>query len=76
MVQAADELPGLTPFTAYGLALTILPMRASITLIVLAALLAACGYKGPLYLPPEKPVAQKPAPQPASENENKKPSSR
>lgn len=51
-------------------------MRAPLTLIVLAALLVACGYKGPLYLPPpEKPEAQKPAPQPAPENENKKPPS-
>ncbi len=50
-------------------------MRASITLIVLVALLAACGYKGPLYLPQEKPVAQKPAPQPAPDNEKKKPAS-
>jgi len=50
-------------------------MRASLTLIILAALLSACGFKGPLYLPPEKPVAQKPAPQPAPENERKKPSS-
>lgn len=50
-------------------------MRALLTLIVLAALLVACGYKGPLYLPPETPEAQKPAPQPAPENENKKPPS-
>lgn len=49
-------------------------MRAFITLIVLVALVAACGYKGPLYLPPEKPVAQKPAP-PAPDNEKKKPAS-
>jgi predicted small lipoprotein YifL len=48
-------------------------MRVLLTLIVLAALLAACGYKGPLYLPPpEEPEAQKPAPQPAPETENKK----
>jgi predicted small lipoprotein YifL len=51
-------------------------MRAPLSLIVLAALLVACGYKGPLYLPsPEKPEAQNPAPQPAPENENKKPPS-
>jgi len=50
-------------------------MRALLTLIVLAALLMACGYKGPLYLPPEKPEAQKPAPQPAPEDEKKKPPS-
>ncbi|HXF66876.1 MAG TPA: lipoprotein [Burkholderiales bacterium] len=34
-------------------------MRAFFPLIALA-LLAGCGYKGPLYLP--KPEAQKPAP--------------
>ncbi|MDH3286393.1 MAG: lipoprotein [Betaproteobacteria bacterium] len=49
-------------------------MRAPLTLIVLAALLVACGFKGSLYLPPpEKPEAQKPAPQSAPENEKKKP---
>ncbi|MBX3665152.1 MAG: lipoprotein [Burkholderiales bacterium] len=26
---------------------------------------AGCGYKGPLYLPKDKPAAVKPAPQPA-----------
>jgi predicted small lipoprotein YifL len=50
-------------------------MRALFTLIILAALLVACGYKGPLYLPPEKPEAQKPAPQPTPEDEKKKPTS-
>jgi predicted small lipoprotein YifL len=50
-------------------------MRTSLTLIILAALLAACGFKGPLYLPPEKTEAQKPAPPPAPENEKKKPPS-
>ncbi|MDP1673515.1 MAG: lipoprotein [Burkholderiales bacterium] len=28
-------------------------------------LFAGCGYKGPLYLPQDKPAAKKPAPQPA-----------
>jgi predicted small lipoprotein YifL len=28
-------------------------------------LIAGCGYKGPLYLPQDKPAAKKPAPQPA-----------
>jgi predicted small lipoprotein YifL len=36
-------------------------MRALIPLLV-AALLAGCGYKGPLTLPQPKPEAQKPAP--------------
>jgi predicted small lipoprotein YifL len=40
-------------------------MRALLTLLALAVLLAACGYKGPLYLPKSKPEAQKPAPKPA-----------
>jgi len=39
-------------------------MRAAISLILLAVLLAGCGYKGPLYLPKPKPEAQKPAPKP------------
>jgi predicted small lipoprotein YifL len=38
-------------------------MRAPISLLVLAALLAACGYKGPLYLPKPKPEAQSAAPE-------------
>jgi predicted small lipoprotein YifL len=48
-------------------------MRALISLIALAALLAACGYKGPLYLPKPKPEAQKPAPPPAPQQDDKKP---
>lgn len=40
------------------------PMRALLPLIVLA-LLAGCGHKGPLYLPKPKPDAKKPAAQPA-----------
>lgn len=52
-----------------------LTMRVCITLIVLAALLVACGYKGPLYLPPEKPQAQKPAPEPVPDEKEKKPAS-
>ena len=49
------------------------PMRAKHLLIVLAVLLAGCGYKGPLTLPKQKPEAQKPAPAPASQPEEKKP---
>lgn len=48
-------------------------MRALISLIALAALLAACGYKGPLYLPTPKPEAQKPAAPPAPQENEKKP---
>jgi predicted small lipoprotein YifL len=40
-------------------------MRAAISLILLAVLLAGCGFKGPLYLPKPIPEAQKPAPKPA-----------
>jgi predicted small lipoprotein YifL len=50
-------------------------MRTFLALIALAMLLAACGYRGPLYLPPEKPAArEEAAPQPVPEKENKKPS--
>jgi len=48
-------------------------MRALLPLLMLAALLAACGYKGPLYLPKPKPEAQKPASPPASDKEARKP---
>ena len=37
-------------------------MRAVVSLLVIVVLLAACGYKGPLYLPKPKPEAQQPAP--------------
>jgi len=47
-------------------------MRAPVLLIALAASLAACGYKGPLYLPKPKPEAQKPAPPPAPQPDEKK----
>jgi predicted small lipoprotein YifL len=39
-------------------------MRTVIALAVLASLLAACGYKGPLYLP--KPNGKQHAPAPAA----------
>jgi len=47
-------------------------MRDTLILILVAALLAGCGYKGPLYLPKPKPGASKPAPQPAPEQDGKK----
>ena len=51
-------------------------MRALLALIALAALLVACGFKGPLYLPQDKPAAKKPTPDSTTqERENKKPSS-
>lgn len=37
-------------------------MRSLVSLLVFAALAAACGYKGPLHLPKPKPDAQAPAP--------------
>jgi predicted small lipoprotein YifL len=40
-------------------------MRAALSLIALAVAVAGCGYKGPLYLPPPKPAAQKPKPEAA-----------
>jgi len=47
-------------------------MRPAISLIVLAVLLAGCGYKGPLYIPKSTPEAQKPASKPApAQIENK-----
>lgn len=36
-------------------------MRAALYSTAIAILIAGCGYKGPLYLPKPKPVAQKPA---------------
>ena len=47
-------------------------MRALLLLIVLAATAAACGYKGPLYLPKDKPGAHKPAAPPAAKPQEKK----
>ena len=57
-------------------------MRKSVPLLVLAALLPACGLKGPLNLPPQKPAAGAPAPAaqaadaPADEKKNAGPASR
>lgn len=36
-------------------------MRAVVFLLALAVMLAACGYKGPLYIPKPGPEAQQPA---------------
>ena len=36
-------------------------MRKSISLLIIASTLAACGLKGPLYLPQPKPAAAPPA---------------
>ncbi|HJQ63194.1 MAG: Prokaryotic lipoprotein-attachment site [Burkholderiales bacterium] len=33
-------------------------MRTALSLLVIVPLIAACGYKGPLYLPKPKPEAQ------------------
>lgn len=48
-------------------------MRTLLSLLMLALLLAACGFKGPLYLPKPQPEAQKPAKPPAQQEEGKKP---
>ena len=50
-------------------------MRKSVLLLLLAALLPACGLKGPLYLPEQKPAANPPAapaPAPATQPDDKK----
>ncbi len=47
-------------------------MRNTLITILVAALLAGCGYKGPLYLPKPKPVAQQPAPKPAPQQDDVK----
>jgi predicted small lipoprotein YifL len=36
-------------------------MRKFVVILLLAAMLPACGLKGPLYLPAPKPVAKPPA---------------
>lgn len=46
-------------------------MRDTLILILVAALLAGCGYKGQLYLPKSKPEAQQPAPKPAPAQDEK-----
>ena len=49
-------------------------MRALLPLILLAVL-AGCGHKGPLYLPKPKPDAKKPAapPAPATQQQPQQP---
>ena len=44
-----------------------LTMRALLSSLILTVLLAACGFKGPLYLPKPKPEAQPQAPSAAQE---------
>ena len=60
-------------FTAFGLPLTILSMRALLPLIISTLLLAACGYKGPLVLPKPRPELQKPAAPATPKQEEAKP---
>ena len=38
------------------------PMQKLFLIVTIACLLTACGIKGPLYLPAQKPGAQAPAP--------------
>jgi predicted small lipoprotein YifL len=38
------------------------PMQKLFLIVTIACLLTACGSKGPLYLPSQKPRAQAPAP--------------
>ena len=42
-------------------------MRVIVSSLVLLSLLAACGYKGPLFLPKPKPEAPATAPAPAQD---------
>lgn len=42
-------------------------MRFTVSLLLAAFLLSACGYKGPLYLPQPEPQRPAPAPDPAKE---------
>jgi len=49
-------------------------MRKSVLLLIAAALLPACGLKGPLYLPAQKPAATPPAaaaPAPGTQRDDK-----
>jgi predicted small lipoprotein YifL len=46
-------------------------MRAFLSLVALAVLLAGCGYKTPLKLPKPEPGAQKTAPKPPADNDKK-----
>jgi predicted small lipoprotein YifL len=46
-------------------------MRALLPLIVIASMLAGCGYKGPLYLPKPKVEAKKAASPPAPPQQQK-----
>ncbi len=49
-------------------------MRKFFLLLIVVAMLAACGLKGPLYLPEQKPVATPPAaaPPPDTRADDKK----
>ena len=37
------------------------PVRPTLYLLALMMILTGCGYKGPLYLPDQKPASRKPA---------------
>ena len=50
-------------------------MRLTVLLIALAALIAGCGYKTPLKLPPSKPAEKATAQKPAPGENDKKPAS-
>ena len=47
-------------------------MRNLLIVLSVTALLSACGLKGPLYLPSQKPVATPPAAAPAGDADTKK----
>jgi predicted small lipoprotein YifL len=41
-------------------------VRPTLFLLLLILSVAGCGYKGPLYLPDQKPGAKKPVPKPVT----------
>ena len=47
-------------------------MRKSVLLLLTSALLPACGLKGPLYLPEQKPAAAPPAAATGTQPDDKK----
>jgi predicted small lipoprotein YifL len=54
-------------------------MRIPLLLLATAALLTACGLKGPLYLPEQKPAAAQPTPPaaaPTQSDDKKSPGSK
>ncbi len=51
-------------------------MRKSVLLLIVVAMLPACGLKGPLYIPEKKPAAAAPAAPDAQADTKKSPASK